>query len=53
MLPLSIVSFISTLVVGPFFDIVGRRKLLLITCTLLNSVRLLLGLLTTDRLQHQ
>lgn len=32
MLPLSIVSFISTVVVGPFFDKIGRRKLLLTTC---------------------
>ena len=32
MLPLSITAFISTLLVGPFFDILGRRKMLLITC---------------------
>lgn len=32
MLPLSIMSFISTLFIGPYFDKVGRRKLLLITC---------------------
>ena len=33
MLPLSIVSFISTLLVGPFFDIFGRKKMILLTCT--------------------
>lgn len=32
MLGLSFCSFVSTLLVGPFFDIVGRRKMLLITC---------------------
>ena len=32
MLPLSVISFASTLIVGPFFDRVGRRKLLLLTC---------------------
>ena len=32
MLPLAIISFASTLIIGPFFDKVGRRKLLLITC---------------------
>ena len=32
MLPLSITAFISTLLVGPFFDVFGRRKMLLITC---------------------
>lgn len=32
MLPLSIMSFASTLVIGPFFDKIGRRKLLLLTC---------------------
>ena len=34
MLPLSVVSFVSTLIVGPFFDRVARRKLLLLTFTL-------------------
>lgn len=34
MLPLSVTSFISTLIIGPYFDKVGRRKLLLLTCTL-------------------
>ena len=33
MLPLSVISFISTLIIGPFFDKIGRRKLLLFTCT--------------------
>jgi MFS family permease len=32
MLPLSAVSFVSTLFVGPYFDTIGRRKLLLLTC---------------------
>ena len=33
MLPLSLVSFVSSLIVGPYFDKIGRRKLLLLTCT--------------------
>lgn len=32
MLPLSVVSFASTIVIGPLFDKIGRRKLLLVTC---------------------
>lgn len=32
MLPLSIMSFVSTLFIGPYFDKIGRRKLLLFTC---------------------
>jgi MFS family permease len=32
MLPLSIMSFLSTLFIGPYFDKIGRRKLLLFTC---------------------
>lgn len=32
MLPLAIMSFISTLLIGPLFDKIGRKKLLLITC---------------------
>jgi MFS family permease len=32
MLPLAFASFVSTLFIGPFFDKVGRRKLLLLTC---------------------
>ena len=32
MLPLSVISFVSTLIVGPFFDRVGRRYLLQLTC---------------------
>lgn len=32
MLPLSIISFISTIFIGPYFDKVGRKKLLLLTC---------------------
>jgi MFS family permease len=35
MLGLSICSFISTLLVGPFFDILGRRKMLLFTCKII------------------
>lgn len=31
MLPLSLSSFISSLVVGPYFDKIGRRQLLLVT----------------------
>lgn len=34
MLGLSVCSFASTLLVGPFFDFTGRQKMLLITCTL-------------------
>lgn len=45
MLPLSVVSFISTLIVGPFFDIIGRRKLLLITCTLPSIIDCCSGIL--------
>jgi MFS family permease len=33
MLGLAICSFVSTLLVGPFFDILGRKKMLLLTCT--------------------
>jgi MFS family permease len=33
MLGLSACSFVSTLLVGPLFDILGRRKMLLLTCT--------------------
>ena len=36
MLPLSITSFISTLLVGQFFDKLGRRKMVLITCNYFN-----------------
>jgi MFS family permease len=32
MLPLSVVSFVSTIIVGPMFDTIGRKKLLLTTC---------------------
>lgn len=32
MLPLSLINFASTLLVGPLFDEVGRRVLILITC---------------------
>jgi MFS family permease len=32
MLGLAICSFVSTLLIGPFFDILGRKKMLLITC---------------------
>ncbi len=31
MLPLSLSSFLSTLIVGPLFDEIGRRQLLLVT----------------------
>ena len=34
MLPLAVASFVSTLFIGPSFDKIGRRKLLLFTCTL-------------------
>ena len=33
MLPLSAISFLSTLFLGPLFDNIGRRKLLLVTCS--------------------
>ena len=33
MLPISLVNFISTLLLGPFFDEIGRRVLILVTCT--------------------
>ena len=33
MLPLSICSFLSTLAIGPLFDRIGRKMMLLITCT--------------------
>jgi MFS family permease len=33
MLPISVISFASTIVIGPLFDKIGRRKLLLATCT--------------------
>ena len=32
MLPLTITCFISTIVVGPYFDKIGRKVLLLLTC---------------------
>jgi MFS family permease len=32
MLPLALSSFLSTLVIGPLFDKIGRRQLLLVTC---------------------
>jgi hypothetical protein len=32
MLPISVINFISTLLLGPFFDEIGRRVLILITC---------------------
>lgn len=32
MLPLTVTCFISTIIVGPYFDKVGRRILLLVTC---------------------
>ena len=32
MLPISVVNFISTLLIGPFFDEIGRRALILLTC---------------------
>lgn len=32
MLGLSVCSFVSTLLVGPFFDIIGRQNMLLVTC---------------------
>ena len=31
MLPLSVVSFASTIIIGPLFDKIGRRKLILVT----------------------
>ena len=31
MVPLSLSSFLSTLVVGPLFDKIGRKQLLLVT----------------------
>lgn len=34
MLPLSLSSFVSALIVGPLFDKIGRKQLLLITCKL-------------------
>ncbi len=33
MMPVSVMAFISTLLVGPFFDITGRRVMLLVTCS--------------------
>ncbi len=35
MLPLALSSFVSTLVIGPLFDKIGRRQLLLVTCNFL------------------
>lgn len=38
MLPLSLSSFFSTLIVGPLFDKFGRKLLLLITCNFFESL---------------
>lgn len=34
MLPIAIMTFLSTILIGPFFDTIGRKIMLLITCTL-------------------
>jgi hypothetical protein len=39
MLPLSLSSFASTLLIGPLFDKIGRRELLLVTCNNFLSFR--------------
>lgn len=39
MLPLSLSSFVSTLIVGPLFDKIGRNILLLITCNFYKKFR--------------
>lgn len=33
MIPLSCASFLGTLIFGPMFDSIGRRPMLLVTCT--------------------
>ena len=32
MIPISLASFLGTLIFGPLFDTVGRRKMIAITC---------------------
>jgi len=32
MIPISLASFIGTIIFGPFFDSVGRRKMITFTC---------------------
>jgi MFS family permease len=45
MLPLSLSSFVSTLVVGPLFDKIGRKQLLLVTCTYFDKIDAMSGIL--------
>ena len=35
MIPISLASFLGTLIFGPLFDTVGRRKMIAITCNFL------------------
>lgn len=45
MLGLSVCCFLSVLLVGPFFDIFGRRTMLLITCTQHSNIDGITGVL--------
>lgn len=45
MLPLSITSFLSTLLVGQFFDKFGRPKMVLVTCNYSFKIDCLSGIL--------
>jgi len=35
MIPISFASFIGTLIFGPLFDTIGRRKMIVFTCIFL------------------
>ena len=38
MIPISLASFLGTIVFGPLFDTIGRRKMIMFTCIYINKI---------------